>query len=115
MRLEEPCFLAAFHSTPIHARDRTRSSNVQFGSACERVPVYYLASSVDVVGIEDRPPFGDSGCALRHRPAPVLRSYSGLAPWLQHEGHANGEWFVLPDAAMRQACSPGEHRRKVEA
>jgi len=29
--------------------------------------VYYLASSVAVVGVEDRPPFGDLGCALRHR------------------------------------------------
>jgi len=32
------------------------------------VPVCYLASSVVVV-VEDRPPFGEFGCALRHRPA----------------------------------------------
>jgi hypothetical protein len=27
--------------------------------------VYYLVSSVVVVGVEDRPPLGDLGCALR--------------------------------------------------
>ena len=33
--------------------------------------MYYLASSVVVVGVEDCPPFGDLGCALRHRPTLV--------------------------------------------
>ena len=55
---------------PCTTRDRTRSSNAQFGSACARVPVYCLASLVVVVGIEDRPPFSDLGSALRHRSAP---------------------------------------------
>ena len=77
--------------------------------------MYYLVSSVVVVGVEDRPPFGDLGCALRHRPAPVLRSNPGVAPWLPHEGLANGEGFVPPDAALRQARPLGEHRQKVEA
>ena len=53
--------------------------------------MYCLVSSVAVVGVEDRPPFGDLGCALRHRPALVLRSHLGVAPWLPHEGFANGE------------------------
>ena len=83
--------------------------------------VFYLASSIAVVGVEDRPPFGDLGCALRHRPASVLRSYPGVAPWLPHEGLANGEGggvvteLVPPDAALRQACLLGGHRRKAEA
>ena len=93
-------------------RDRTRSSSTHFGSACARVPVYYLLSSVVVVGVEDRPPFSDLSCALRHRPAPVLRSRLGVAPWLPHEGLANGEGFVPPGAVLRQECPHGEHRRK---
>ena len=59
------------------------------------MPVYYLVSSVVVVGVEDRPPLGDLGCALRHRPALVLRSHPGVAPWLPHEGLANGEGSVV--------------------
>ena len=96
-----------------------RSSNVQLASACARVPVYYLTSPVAVVGVEDRPPFSDLGCALRHRPAPVLRSQPGVAPWLPHEGHANGEGgrghdLLPPGAVLRQACPLGELRREVE-
>ena len=69
---------------------------------------------------EDRPPFGDLGCALRPRPTPVLWSHPGVAPWLPHEGLANGEGgrgreLLPPDAALRQAFPFGEHRRKVEA
>ena len=93
--------------------------NAQFGSACERVPVFYLASSVVVVGIEDRSPFSDLGCALRHRPAPVLRSHPGVVPWLPHEGPASGEGgrghrHVPPHEVLHQTCSRGELRRKVE-
>ena len=112
MRLKNTHFLAAFHSTPM-TRGR-RSSNVQFGSACAKVPVCYLASSVVVVVfVGDCLPLGDLGCALRHRPAPV-------APWLPHEGLSNGEGglgheFVPPGAVLRQICLLGEHRRKVEA
>ena len=47
--------------------------------------MHCLASSVVVVGVEDRPPFGDLGCALRHRPTLVLRSHTGVAPWLPHK------------------------------
>jgi hypothetical protein len=36
-----------------------------------------------VVFVGDCLPFGDLGCALRHRPAPV-------APWLPHEWLASG-------------------------
>ena len=92
------------------------SSNAQLGSASARVPVYYLVSSVVVVGVEDRPPLGDLGCALRHRPALVLRSHPGVAPWLPHEGLANGEGgrgheLVPPGAVLRQVCPLGEHRQ----
>ena len=78
-----------------------------------------LVSSVVVVGVEDRPPFGDLGCALRHRPTLVLRSHPGVAPWLPHEGFANGEGgrgyeLVPPGAVLRQVCPLGEHRRKAE-
>ena len=83
------------------------------------MPVYYLVSSVVVVGVEDRPPLGDLGCALRHRPALVLRSHPGVAPWLPHEGLADGEGgrsheLVPPGAVLRQVCPLGEHRREVE-
>ena len=46
MCLEATWFVAAFHSTPIHDPG-LEESNVQLGSACERVPVpvRYLASS----------------------------------------------------------------------
>ena len=63
---------------PFTTRGR-RSSNVQLGYACARVPVYYLVSSVAVVGVGDRPPFSDLGCALRNSPALVLRSHPGVA------------------------------------
>ena len=81
--------------------------------------MYYLFSSVAAVGVEDRPPFGDLGCALRHRPAFVLRSHPGVAPWLPHEGLANGEGgrsheLVPPGAVLRQVCPLGKHRREVE-
>jgi len=81
--------------------------------------VCYLASSVVVVGVEDRPQFGDLGCALRHRPTLVLRSHPGVAPGLPHEGFANGEGgrgyeLVPPGAVLRQVCPLGEHRRKAE-
>jgi len=79
--------------------------------------VHCLASSVVVVGVEDRPPFGDLGCALRHRPTLVLRSHPGVAPWLPHEGFANGEGgrgYEPPGAILRQVCPLGEHRRKAE-
>ena len=64
MCLEATWFVAAFHSTPMHDPG-PESSDVQFGSACARVPVYNPASPVAVVGVEDRPPFSDLGCALR--------------------------------------------------
>jgi len=78
-----------------------------------------LVSTGVAVGIEDRPPFGDLGCALRHRPAPVFWSHPGVAPWLLHKGLANGEGgrgqeLVPPDAALRQAYPLGEYRRKAE-
>ena len=71
--------------------------------------MYCLASSVDVAGVEDRPPCGDLGCALRHRLALVLRIRPGVAPWLPHEGLANSEGgrgheFVPPGAVLRQEC-----------
>ena len=89
MCLEDTWFVAAFHSTPMHDPG-LKESNIQLGSACARVSVYYLASSVVVVvGVEDRPPFGDLGYALRHRPTLVLRSHPGVAPWLPHEGFAD--------------------------
>ena len=64
-----------FIQPPCTTWDRIRSSNVQFGSVCARVPVYCLVSSVVVFGVDDRPPFGNLGCALRHRPMPVLQSH----------------------------------------
>jgi hypothetical protein len=103
---------------PCTTRGR-RSADVQLGYACERVPVYCPVSSVVVVVVEDRPPFGDLGCALRHRPAPVLRSYPGIAPWLPHEGLASGEGgcgheLLPPGAVLRRACPLSELRRKIE-
>ena len=89
-RAECMCFILP----PCTTRGR-RSSNVQLGSACARMPLYCLASSVVVVGVEGRPPFGDLGCALRRRLATVLRSQPGVAPWLPHEGLANGEGGVV--------------------
>jgi hypothetical protein len=83
-------------------------------TASARVPVHYLASSVVVVGVENRPPLGNLGCALRHRPTLVLRSHPGVAPWLPHRGLANGEGghgheLVLPGAVLRQVCLLGGH------
>ena len=91
MCLEEVWFVAMIHLrffnlTPMHDPGRRRNSRPRDGSACARVPVYYLVSSVVVVGVEDRPPLGDLGCALHHRPALVFRSHPGVAPWLPHEG-----------------------------
>ena len=89
------------------------------GLRVQGMPVYHLFSSVVVVGVEDRPPLGDLGCALHHRPALVFRSHPGVAPWLPHEGLANGEGgrgheLVPPGAVLRQVCPLGEHRREVE-
>jgi hypothetical protein len=45
-----------------------------------------------LLGVEDRPPFGDLGCALGHGPAIVPRSHTGvIALRLPHEGLASGE------------------------
>ena len=57
--------------------------------------------------------------ALRYRPTLVLRSHPGVAPWLPHEGFANGEggrgYELVPHGAvLRQVCPLGEHRRKAE-
>ena len=86
-----------------------RARSVSREEAWASTGVYYLASSFVVVGVED-PPFGDPGCALRHRPAPVLWSHPDVVPWLPHEGLANGEGGrgrepVPPGAVLRQACS----------
>ena len=61
------------------------------GLRVQGMPVYHLFSSVVVVGVEDRPPLGDLSRALRHGPALVLWGHPGVAPWLPHEGLANGE------------------------
>jgi len=61
------------------------------GLRAQGLPVCYLSSSVVVVGVEDRPPLGDLGRALRHRSTLVLRGHPGVPPWLPHEGLANGE------------------------
>ena len=99
---------------PCTTRGR-RSFNVQFESACAWLSVYYPVSPVAVVVVEDSPPFGDPGCVLRHRPAPVLRSHRGVAPWLPHEELANGEGVrghepVSPRAVLREACPLSELR-----
>ena len=102
---------------PCTARGR-RSSNVQFGSACAKVPVFYIVSSVVVVGVEDRPPFVNLGCALHHRSAPVLRSHPPRGCRTKGLPMAKGgvvTKLVPPDAVLRQACPLGEHRRKVGA
>jgi len=49
----------------------------------------------------------------------VLRSHPGAAPWLPHEGLANGEGgrgyeLVPPGAVLCQVCRLGEHRREIE-
>ena len=47
-------------------------------------------------------------CALRHRPAPVFRSHPGVAPWLPHEGPANGEGGRGHETcATRRGLAPG--------
>ena len=68
--------------------------------------MYYLASSVAVVGVEDRPPFGDLGCALRHRPTFVRDA--GLSDPGEHE--ALGE-AVLGHA--RHVPCPGQRATRV--
>ena len=55
MCLEDTWFVAAFYSTPMHDPGLKRS-NVQLRSVCARVPVYYLASSVVVVGQQHTSP-----------------------------------------------------------
>ena len=80
MCLEDIQFVAGVHSPPMHDPGRRRISRPCDGSASGRVPVYYLVSSVVVVGVEDCPPLGDLGCALRHRPALVLRSHALVSP-----------------------------------
>ena len=47
------------------------------------------------------------------------RRFHEVAPWLSHEGLANGEGgrsheLVPPGAVLRQVCPLGEHRREVE-
>ena len=68
MCLEEIRFVVVIHLrffnlTPMHGLGRRRNSRPCDGPACARVPVYYLFSSVVVVGVEDRPPLGDLGRA----------------------------------------------------
>ena len=81
-----------------------RGSNVQLGSACARVQVCYLVSSVVVVGVGDRPPFSDLGCALRHRPAHVLfkvkTNAHGTKSW-NHEKTTRLITFFQPSAPIR--------------
>ena len=77
------------------------------GLRVQGLPVYYLSFSVVVVGVEDRPPLGYLGRALRRRPALVLRGHPDVPPWLPHEGRANGEGgfghgLVPPSAVLRQ-------------
>ena len=63
MCLEATWFVVAFHSTPMHDPGPEEFQR-PLGSACARVLVYCLASSVVVVGVGDRPPFSDLGFCL---------------------------------------------------
>ena len=45
------------------------------GLRLKGLTVHYLSFSVVVVGVEDRPPLGDLGRALRRRPTLVLRGH----------------------------------------
>ena len=107
MCLEATWFVAAFHPAPMHDPGPEELQRPLRVCVCKGASV--------VVGVEDRPPFGDPGCALRHRPAPVLRSHPGFAPWLPHGGRANGEGrrgheLLPPGAVLRQACPLAEGR-----
>ena len=114
MCLEEVWFVAMIHLrffnlTPMHDPGRRRNSR----------PCDCECKGAVVVGVKNRPPLGNLGCALRHRPTLVLRSHPGVAPWLPHRGLANGEGghgheLVLPGAVLRQGSPFREGRRKVE-
>ena len=57
--------------------------------------MYYLSSSVVVVGVEDRPPFGDLGCALRQRPtSPFFESLKSVE--CLNSENPRGEWYCFP-------------------
>jgi len=106
IRLVVVIHLRFFNLTPMHGPGRRRNWRPCDGPACAS-----LSFSVAAVGVEDRPPLGDLGRALRHRPK--------LAPWLPHEGLANGEGglgheLVPPGAVLRQVFPFGEHRREIE-
>ena len=61
-----------------------------------------------VVGVEDHPPFGDLGCALRHRPAPVLRSHPDVAPVLAARRVCQWrKWAWSRITSTRHSTSPG--------
>ena len=90
MRLENTWFVAAFHSTLMHDPGPEEFQRPARVCVCRGASVRPCLLSC-CCGVEDRPPFGDFGCALRHRPALVLRSNPGVDPWLPHEELANGE------------------------
>jgi len=96
MCLEATWFVAAFLSTPMHDPGPEECQRpvrvcVNTGSQCATLPPQLLA----VVGVEIRPPFSDPGCALRHRPAPVLPGHPGVAPRLPDEGLAMAKGGVV--------------------
>jgi len=57
MCLEDTWFVAAFHSIPMHDPGLKEFQRPARVCVCKGASV--LASSVVVVGVEDRPPFGD--------------------------------------------------------
>ena len=67
--LEELQFVGGRSFSPRHDPELGGFPTPSSGLRVPGLPVYYLSSSVVVVGVEDRPPLGDLGCAQRHRPA----------------------------------------------
>jgi hypothetical protein len=72
-----------------HARPQKRRNSRPCDCECKGASAHYLVSSVVVVGVENRPPLGNLGCALRHRPTLVLRG---------------GVTLVSPRGSAQRAC-----------
>ena len=118
MCLEDTWFVAAFHSTPMHDPGLKEAQRPARVGVCKGASV--LPGLLSCCCWRRRPP---AVRRSRLRAAPPFdacpRSHPGVAPWLPHEGFANGEGgsgyeLVPPGAVLPQVCPLGEHRRKAE-
>ena len=109
--------LSAFHSTPMHDPGQNQESQrpvrvcvCKGASALTTLPpqLLLLASMT-----ARRSATSSARCATAQRLSSGVSP--GVAPWLPHEGPANGEGSVPPGAVLLQACPLGEQRWNVEA